>query len=171
MGPPLLFVFFLLARPSPPTPDPTPSSRSTLRNPRHNTPHPPHLFRQSYTQYIPLSVHQLKDWAGTPAIFVLDCSAAGVLLKHFVEPPLPMEEGDDAINPDTPPRGDGSGGSGSGAGGVAAGSAGGPPSDLSEQPCLAVLFLVLLRCCKHRHRSVCPHVLIVLGEEPRPITR
>lgn len=66
---------------------------------------------QSYTQYIPLPVQRLKGWAGTPAIFVLDCSAAGVLLKHFVEPPLPPQEGEDdyGINPDTPPQGGGSG--------------------------------------------------------------
>lgn len=69
---------------------------------------PPLLGCQSYTQYIPLPVHRLKGWAGTPAIFVLDCSAAGVLLRHFVEPP---QEGEDdyGINPDTPPHGDGSG--------------------------------------------------------------
>ncbi|CAN0435392.1 unnamed protein product, partial [Hapterophycus canaliculatus] len=45
---------------------------------------------QTYTQYIPLSIHDLKEWAGTPAIFVLDCSAAGILVKHFVEPGVPQ---------------------------------------------------------------------------------
>lgn len=44
------------------------------------------LFRylQQYTQYMPLPVHELKDWLGTPTIFVVDCSGAGVLLDHFI---------------------------------------------------------------------------------------
>ncbi|CAM9711010.1 unnamed protein product, partial [Ectocarpus fasciculatus] len=56
------------------------------------------VFNRSITQYIPLSIHDLKDWAGKPSIFVLDCSAAGVLLPHFVEPMTPVppqdEDGD-----------------------------------------------------------------------------
>lgn len=139
--------------------------------PPHTTPHitrhPPHPYGtvpyralpypsllQSYTQYIPLSVHQLKDWAGTPAIFVLDCSAAGVLLRHFVEPQLPMEEGDDVFNPDTPPRGDGGGvGPGAGfAGSAGGGDGGGAPSDMGELYGSAVfvvslLFFAFVSCC------------------------
>lgn len=110
----------------------------THNNTRHPS-HPPYsyVFLQLYTQYIPLSVHQLKDWAGTPAIFVLDCSAAGVLLRHFVEPQLAMEEGDDVINPDTPPRGDGSG---------VGGGAGGAASDMSESLRLFFYFILFFYC-------------------------
>ncbi|CAN0446223.1 unnamed protein product, partial [Discosporangium mesarthrocarpum] len=48
------------------------------------TPFPAHpIPPKSYTQYIPLSVYDLKGWAGTPSIFVLDCSAAGRLMTHL----------------------------------------------------------------------------------------
>lgn len=108
-------------------------------------------------------MHQLKDWAGTPAIFVLDCSAAGILLKHFVEPQPPVEEGDGVVNPDTPPRGDGSGGSG--VGGAAAGNVGGPPSNMSESVALyfyRFFFVVLPVVCFVWFGIVlsCPHVLL-----------
>lgn len=43
------------------------------------------VFNKTYTQYIPLSVHDLRAWVGTPAIYVLDCSGAGVLLPHFLQ--------------------------------------------------------------------------------------
>lgn len=149
------FFLLLLARASlPPSPYPTlprspdrhlgtPADDTTAPIPSHIPSHP-QLSLQSYTQYIPLSVHQLKDWAGTPAIFVLDCSAAGILLKHFVEPQPPVEEGDGVVNPDTPPRGDGSGGSG--VGGAAAGNVGGPPSGMSESValCFCRFFFVVL---------------------------
>lgn len=137
----LVFFLFFLARAYPPVPPSLPPADVPpypvppdlyLGTPAHDKTqtrdtHPSALFwsfLQSYTQYIPLSVHQLKEWAGTPAIFVLDCSAAGVLLKHFVEPQPPMEEGEDVISPDTPPRGDGGGG---------AAGAGGLSSDMSER--------------------------------------
>jgi Raptor N-terminal CASPase like domain len=42
------------------------------------------VFNKTYTQYIPLSVYDIKAWAGNPSIYVLDCSAAGVLLPHFM---------------------------------------------------------------------------------------
>lgn len=45
------------------------------------------VFNKSYTQYIPLLVYDLQSWVGTPSIYVLDCSAAGVLLSHFTSPP------------------------------------------------------------------------------------
>jgi regulator-associated protein of mTOR len=38
------------------------------------------VFNKNYTQYIPLSVYDIKAWIGTPSIVVLDCSNAGVLL-------------------------------------------------------------------------------------------
>ncbi|CAM9351812.1 unnamed protein product [Choristocarpus tenellus] len=52
------------------------------------------VFNRTYTQYIPLSVYDIKLWAGTPSIFVLDCSAAGHLMPHLtaVEPTEEDEE-------------------------------------------------------------------------------
>ena len=41
------------------------------------------VFNKNYTQYIPLSVYDLQAWVGQPAIYVFDCSAAGILLSHF----------------------------------------------------------------------------------------
>ena len=41
------------------------------------------VFNKSYTQYIPLSVIELRGWVGTPAIFVFDCSAAGLIVNAF----------------------------------------------------------------------------------------
>jgi hypothetical protein len=35
-----------------------------------------------YTQYIPLSIFELQAWLGTPAIYVLDCSAAGLIINR-----------------------------------------------------------------------------------------
>ena len=35
-----------------------------------------------YTQYIPLSIYELQAWLGTPAIYVLDCSAAGFIINR-----------------------------------------------------------------------------------------
>ena len=37
-------------------------------------------------QYIPLSLYELRHVVGSPAIYVLDCSGAGVLLPHFAAP-------------------------------------------------------------------------------------
>ena len=36
-----------------------------------------------YTQYIPLSIYELQSWLGTPSIYVLDCSAAGLIINAF----------------------------------------------------------------------------------------
>lgn len=36
-------------------------------------------------QYIPLSIYDIRAWVGTPAIYVLDCSGAGILLPHFLQ--------------------------------------------------------------------------------------
>lgn len=60
-------------------------------------------------------MHDLKTWAGTPTIFVLDCSAAGVLLNHFVDPAYP----EDLVD-----RGDLDFARGGGGGGGADGSSG-----------------------------------------------
>lgn len=42
-------------------------------------------FLQNFTQYIPLSVFELELWLGNPCIYVLDCSAAGMIVKAFGE--------------------------------------------------------------------------------------
>jgi len=39
------------------------------------------VFNKNYTQYIPLSVYDLQAWVGTPAIYVFDCSAAGLVIS------------------------------------------------------------------------------------------
>eukprot|EP00884_Botryococcus_braunii_P022981 jgi/Botrbrau1/9367/Bobra.354_2s0022.1 len=41
------------------------------------------VFNKSYTQYIPLSIYDLQSWLGLPAIYVFDCSAAGLIVKSF----------------------------------------------------------------------------------------
>lgn len=43
------------------------------------------LFLQSYTQYIPLPITDLDSWLKTPSIYVFDCSAAGIIVKAFLE--------------------------------------------------------------------------------------
>ena len=55
------------------------------------------VFNKSYTQYIPLSVYDLQLWTGTPAIYVFDCSNAGLIVKSFLKlsdpsalPPAPL---------------------------------------------------------------------------------
>ena len=44
------------------------------------------VFNKNYTQYIPLSVYELRAVVMSPAVYVLDCSGAGVLLPHFAAP-------------------------------------------------------------------------------------
>ena len=41
------------------------------------------VFNSRYTQYIPLSIYELQAWLGTPAIYVLDCSAAGLIINRW----------------------------------------------------------------------------------------
>ena len=43
------------------------------------------MFNKSYTQYIPLSVYDLQAWVGKPAIYVFDCSGAGVVVNTFLQ--------------------------------------------------------------------------------------
>ena len=38
------------------------------------------VFNKNFTQYIPVSIHDLATWLGNPAIYVIDCSHAGVIL-------------------------------------------------------------------------------------------
>jgi len=44
------------------------------------------LFDRHHTNYIPLSVLDLRRWIGKPSIVVLDCSGAGQLLPYFTSP-------------------------------------------------------------------------------------
>jgi len=43
------------------------------------------VFNNNYTQYMPLSITDLQAWVEQPALFVLDCSGAGVLLSSFLD--------------------------------------------------------------------------------------
>ena len=43
------------------------------------------VFNRSYTQYIPLSVYDLQQWMGSPSIYVLECSNAGVIVDSFLQ--------------------------------------------------------------------------------------
>ncbi|XP_022733761.1 regulatory-associated protein of TOR 1-like isoform X2 [Durio zibethinus] len=43
------------------------------------------LFNKSYTQYIPLPINDLDSWLRTPSIYVIDCSAAGMIVNAFIE--------------------------------------------------------------------------------------
>ena len=43
------------------------------------------VFDKHHTNYIPLSVTDLRRWIGKPSIVVLDCSGAGVLMPFFTQ--------------------------------------------------------------------------------------
>lgn len=43
------------------------------------------VFNSSYTQYIPLSVYDLQSWLSAPAIYIFDCSSAGLILNSFCQ--------------------------------------------------------------------------------------
>lgn len=78
---------------------------------------------------MPLSVHELKSWVGTPTIFVLDCSAAGVLVPHFVQ--STQQDDGDRADPGTPPI--------DGGGGAAAGGAGLVPQSMAAAAAAAAV--------------------------------
>lgn len=42
------------------------------------------VFNRHFTQYIPVSIHDLSNWLGKPAIYVLDCSHAGLILDSLL---------------------------------------------------------------------------------------
>lgn len=44
------------------------------------------VFDRNHTEYIPLSVIDLKQWMGKPSIVVLDCSSAGILIPSLTTP-------------------------------------------------------------------------------------
>ena len=46
-------------------------------------------YGKNYSYYMPISVYDLRQWLGEPAIFVMDCAGAGGLLPHFEEPMYP----------------------------------------------------------------------------------
>lgn len=51
------------------------------------------VFNKNYTQYIPVSIHDLASWLGQPAIYVMDCAHAGLLvdaLKASAPAPAPL---------------------------------------------------------------------------------
>ena len=43
------------------------------------------VFGKHYTHYTPVAIYELKNWLGDPSIYVLDCSAAGMLIPHLVD--------------------------------------------------------------------------------------
>jgi len=45
------------------------------------------VFDKNHTEYIPLSVSDLRQWAGKPTIVVLDCSSAGILIPFLTAAP------------------------------------------------------------------------------------
>lgn len=55
------------------------------------------VFDKNHTEYIPLSVSDLRQWAGKPTIVILDCSSAGVLVPFLTAPPAETPT-------NTPPR-------------------------------------------------------------------
>jgi regulator-associated protein of mTOR len=54
------------------------------------------VFDKNHTEYIPLSVTDLRQWMGTPTIVVLDCSSAGIVIPFLT---TPIQE----TPPNTPP--------------------------------------------------------------------
>ncbi|XP_006602694.1 regulatory-associated protein of TOR 1-like isoform X4 [Glycine soja] len=46
---------------------------------------PKYEQKWSYTQYIPLPISELDSWLKTPSIYVIDCSAAGMIVNFFIE--------------------------------------------------------------------------------------
>eukprot|EP00980_Cylindrotheca_fusiformis_P012282 scaffold3001_cov122-Cylindrotheca_fusiformis.AAC.7 len=55
------------------------------------------VFDRHHTEYIPLPVSDLKQWMGSPAIVVLDCSSAGTLIRDLTKSVT-------GTPPNTPPR-------------------------------------------------------------------
>eukprot|EP00536_Pseudo-nitzschia_multiseries_P015356 jgi/Psemu1/246784/estExt_Genewise1.C_8680002 len=55
------------------------------------------VFDKNHTEYIPLSVSDLRQWVGKPTIVILDCSSAGILIPFLTAPPAETPT-------NTPPR-------------------------------------------------------------------
>lgn len=41
------------------------------------------VFNKGYTQYIPISLHELQNWLGAPTLFVYDCSEADIIIQNY----------------------------------------------------------------------------------------
>jgi len=64
------------------------SERVLLHYNGHGVPRPTEngeiwVFDKNHTEYIPLSIIDLRQWLGKPSLVVLDCSSAGMLLPYF----------------------------------------------------------------------------------------
>lgn len=57
------------------------------------------VFDKNHTEYIPLSVTDLRQWMGKPTIVVLDCSSAGILIPVLT---TPIQETPPSTPPHTP---------------------------------------------------------------------
>ncbi len=51
------------------------------------------VYNKTYTQYTPLTVYDIMSWIGTPSIFILDCSSAGILVPFLTAPPPAFQGG------------------------------------------------------------------------------
>lgn len=80
--------------------------RSTARNDRmlfhyngHGVPKPTKkageiwLYAKHYTHYVPLTIQEVKSLIKGPAVYVFDCSAAGVLIPYLVDSSSNTPEG------------------------------------------------------------------------------
>lgn len=43
------------------------------------------LFGRNYSHYFPIGIQEVQEWLGGPTIYVLDCSAAGVLIPQLID--------------------------------------------------------------------------------------
>ena len=82
------------------------SDRILLHYNGHGVPRPTEsgeiwVFDKNHTQYIPLTVTDLRQWMGKPNIVILDCNSAGVLMP-FLTAPLEANNGTDGARPSTP---------------------------------------------------------------------
>jgi hypothetical protein len=62
------------------------------------------VFDKNHTEYIPLSITDLRQWMGKPSIVILDCSSAGILIPFLTAPISPegVGVGGDGVNDDLP---------------------------------------------------------------------
>ena len=66
-------------------------------------------FGKNYTFYMPASVLDIKGWFGEPAIYVIDCSGAGIVLPFFVDHNKHRTDTDSTDNPPADHNPDGTG--------------------------------------------------------------
>jgi regulator-associated protein of mTOR len=100
------------------------------------------VFNPNYTQYIPLPVFDLQAWLGPPAIYVIDCSQAGQVLKALLDA-TQRKPTDDKLSVESGGDGAGTGAAGGGkdgseaAGGPVRGESAAPRQNGEEVLCLA----------------------------------